>query len=81
MLNNKIKLSLLLSTIWTIGLFITLIGGRLIISLASYFFIGDFDFDRNNLLRGAEIAAGCGVIIGVGQSLMSKEKSVPPPEP
>lgn len=81
MQNKKIKLLLVLVTSWTAGLFITLVGGRLLISLASYFLVGDFDFDRNDLIRGAEISVGCGIIIGVGQYLMSKEKPSPPSAP
>lgn len=76
--NKKIRLLLLLVTLWTVGLFITLVGGRLLISLASYFLVGDFDFDRNDLIRGAEISIGCGIIIGMGQCLMSKEKPTSP---
>jgi len=78
MKNKKIKLLLLLITLWIVGLFITLVGGRLLISLASYFLVGDFDFDRNNLIRGTQISIGCGIIIGVGQCLMSKEKPASP---
>lgn len=73
MQNKKIKL-LLLVTSWTVGLFIILVGGRLLLSLASYYLVGDFDFDRNDLIRGTEISIGNGIIIGVGQCLMSKEK-------
>lgn len=79
--NKKIKLLLLLITSWTVGLFIILVGGRLLISLASYFLVGDFDFDRDNLIRGTEISIGCGVIIGIGQCLMSKEKASLPSNP
>lgn len=78
MQNKKIKLLLLLVTSWIVGLFITLVGGRLLISLASYFLVSDFDFDRNHLIRGTEISIGCGIIIGVGQCLMSKEKPASP---
>lgn len=78
--NKKYKLLFILVTTWIVGLFIILVGGlfiilvggRLIISLACYFLVGDFD--RNDLIRGAEISIGCGVIIGVGQCLISKEK-------
>jgi len=80
MKNKKSKLLLSLITAWIVGLFITLVGGRLLISLASYFLVGDFDFDRNNLIRGTEISIGSG-IIGVGQHLMSKEKQAPPLNP
>jgi len=73
--NKKFKLLVLLVISWVIGLSIFLIGGKLLISLASYFLIGDFDFNRSDLIKGAEISIGCGIIIGVGQSLMSKEKS------
>lgn len=72
--NKKLKLLVLLVVLWIIGLSIFLIGGKLLISLASYFLVGDFDFNRSDLIKGAEISIGCGVIIGVGQSLMSKEK-------
>ncbi len=78
MKNKKIKLLFLLVVSWIVGLFIILVGGRFLISLASYFLVGDFDFDRNDLVRGIEISIGCGVIIGVGQCLMSKEKPTPP---
>ena len=81
MKNKKNKLLLSLITAWIVGLFITLVGGRLLISLASYFLVGDFDFDRNNLIRGTEISIGSGIIIGVGQHLMSKEKQAPPLNP
>lgn len=81
MQNKKIRLLLLLVTSWTVGLFITLVGGRILISLASYFLVGDFDFDRSDLIRGAEISIGCGIIIGVGQCLMSKEKPASPLNP
>lgn len=70
----KIKLLLLLVTSWIVGLFIVLVGGRLFISLASYFLVDDFDFSRNDLIKGIEISIGCGIIIGVGQCLMSKKK-------
>jgi len=66
MQNKKIRLLLLLVTLWTVGLFITLVGGRLLISLASYFLVSDFNFDRNDLMRATEISIGCGIIIGVG---------------
>ena len=79
MKNTKSKLLLSLITAWIVGLFITLVGGRLLISLASYFLVGDFD--RNNLIRGTEISIGSGIIIGVGQHLMSKEKQAPPLNP
>jgi len=79
MKNKKSKLLLSLITAWIVGLFITLVGGRLLISLASYFLVGDFD--RNNLIRGTEISIGSGIIIGVGQHLMSKEKQAPPLNP
>lgn len=79
--NKKVKLLLSLITSWIVGLFITLVGSRLLISLASYFLVGDFDFDRNNLIRGTEISIGCGTIIGVGQCLMSKEKPSAPFNP
>ncbi len=79
--NKKIKLLLLLISSWTVGLFIILVGGRILISLASYFLLGDFDFYRNDLIRGAEISIGCGVIIGIGQCLMSKEKPFSPSNP
>ncbi|ECG5862974.1 hypothetical protein ACLH9T_004760 [Salmonella enterica] len=72
--NKKIKLLLLLVILWTVGLFITLVGSRLLISLASYFLVGDFDFDKNDLIRGIEISTVCGMVIGVGQCIMSKEK-------
>lgn len=72
--NKKIKLLLLLVTSWVVGLFMVLVGGRFLIALASYFLVGDFDFDQNDLISGIEISIGCGVIIGVGQCLMSKEK-------
>ncbi|MGJ0194788.1 hypothetical protein ACR6A7_20960 [Pantoea sp. RRHST58] len=72
--NKKLKLLVLLVVLWIIGLSIFLIGCKLLISLASYFLVGDFDFNRSDLIKGAEISIGCGVIIGVGQSLMSKEK-------
>lgn len=78
MKNKKTKLLFLLVVSWIVGLFIILVGGRFLISLASYFLVGDFDFDRNDLIRGIEISIGCGVIIGVGQCLMSKEKPTPP---
>lgn len=81
MQNKKIKLLLLLVTLWTAGLFITLTGGRLLIALASYFLVGDFDFDHSTLIGGAEISIGCGVVIGVGQCLMSKEKPSSPSNP
>lgn len=80
MQNKKIKL-LLLVTSWTVGLFIILVGGRLLLSLASYYLVGDFDFDRNDLIRGTEISIGNGIIIGVGQCLMSKEKPASPLNP
>ncbi|WP_313654522.1 hypothetical protein [Pantoea sp.] len=73
--NKKLKLLVLLVVLWIIGLSVFLIGGKLLISLASYFLVGDFDFDRSDLIKGAEISIGCGIIIGVGQTLMSKEKS------
>ncbi len=79
MQNKKIRLLLLLVTSWTVGLFITLVGGRILISLASYFLVDDFD--RSDLIRGAEISIGCGIIIGVGQCLMSKEKPASPLNP
>lgn len=72
--NNKIRLLLLLVTSWIAGLFIVLVGTKLLISLASFFLVEDFDFNLNDLIKGAEIAIGCGAIIGVGQCLMSKEK-------
>jgi len=78
MQNNKIKILLLLVVLWVVGLFTFLVGGRLFISLVSYCLFNDFDFDRNNLIRGLEISIECGVIIGVGQFLMSKEKSASP---
>ena len=78
MQNNKIKILLLLVVLWVVGLFTFLVGGRLFISLVSYCLVDDFDFDRNDLIRGLEISIGCGVIIGVGQFLMSKEKSASP---
>ncbi len=78
MQTKKIKLLLLLVSSWTVGLFIILVGGRMLISLVSYFLLGDFDFYRNDIIRGAEISIGCGVIIGIGQCLMSKEKPSPP---
>lgn len=81
MKNKKIKLLLLLVTSWMVGLFIILVGGRFLISLASYFLVGDFDFNRNDLIRGIEISFGCGVIIGVGQCVMSKEKPTSPSNP
>ncbi|KAA5973506.1 MULTISPECIES: hypothetical protein [Pantoea] len=81
MQNKKIKLLLLLISSWVVGLFIILVGGRIFISLASYFLSGDFDFYRNDLVRAAEISIGCGVIIGVGQCLMSKEKPSSPSNP
>jgi hypothetical protein len=81
MKNKKIKLLLLLVTSWMVGLFIILVGGRFLISLASYFLVGDFDFNRNDLIRGIEISIGCGVIIGVGQCVMSKEKPTSPSNP
>ncbi len=81
MQNKKIKLLILLISSWVVGLFIILVGGRMLISLASYFLLGDFDFHRNDLIRGAEISIGCGVIIGIGQCLMSKEKPASPPDP
>ncbi|MBT0722692.1 hypothetical protein HGT70_15625 [Rosenbergiella collisarenosi] len=43
--------------------------------------VGDFDFDRNNLIRGTKISIGCGIIIGVGQCFMSKEKPASPFNP
>jgi len=64
-----------------VGLFIILVGGRILISLASFFLVGDFDFDRSDLIRGAEISIGCGIIIGMGQCLMSKEKPASPLNP
>ncbi|UBN55256.1 hypothetical protein [Pantoea agglomerans] len=73
--NKKLKLLVLLVVSWVIGLSVFLIGGKLLIASASYFLVGDFDFNRSDLIKGAEISIGCGVIIGVGQSLMSKEKS------
>ena len=75
---KKIKLLLLLVTLWTVGLFIALTGGRLLIALASYFLVGDFDFERSILMRGLEISIGCGFVIGVAQCLMSKEKANSP---
>ena len=75
---KKIKLLLLLVSSWVVGLFIILVGGRILISLASYFLLGDFDFYQSDLIRGAEISIGCGAIIGIGQCLMSKEKPSPP---
>jgi len=81
MQNKKIKLLFLLVSLWVVGLFIILVGGRVLISLASYFLVGDFDFYRNDLIRGAEISIGCGIIIGVGQCLMSKEKTASPSNP
>ncbi|MCX8957726.1 hypothetical protein EHW65_10710 [Erwinia psidii] len=78
MSSNRFKLLLLITIYWVVGLFIILVGGQLLISLASYFLVGDFDFDRNNLIRGTEISVGCGIIIGIGQCLMSKEKPAPP---
>jgi len=78
MQNKKIKLLFLLVSLWVVGLFIILVGGRVLISLASYSLVGDFDFYRNDLIRGAEISIGCGIIIGVGQCLMSKEKTASP---
>jgi len=45
------------------------------------FLVGDFDFDRSDLIRGAEISIGCGIIIGMGQCLMSKEKPASPLNP
>ena len=78
MQTKKIKLLLLLVSSWTVGLFIILVGGRMLISLVSYFLLGDFDFYRNDIIRGAEISIGCGAIIGIGQCLMSKEKQSPP---
>ena len=81
MQNKKIKLLLLLVISWIVGLLIILVGGRLLISLTSYFLVGDFDFSRNDLIRGIEISIGCGVIIGVGQCLMSKEKPASPLNP
>ncbi|MDW8848433.1 hypothetical protein SD961_21525 [Erwinia sp. MMLR14_017] len=81
MQNKKIKLLFLLVSLWIVGLFIILVGGRVLISLASYFLVGDFDFYRNDLIRGAEISIGCGIIIGVGQCLMSKEKTASPSNP
>jgi len=74
MQNSKLKLLLLLISSWIVGIFIILVGGRVLISLASYFLVGDFDFYRTDLIKGAEISIGCGVIIGLGQCLMSKEK-------
>jgi len=74
MQNSKLKLLLLLISSWTVGIFIILVGGRVLISLASYFLVGDFYFYRTDLIKGAEISIGCGVIIGLGQCLMSKEK-------
>ncbi|MEM6050314.1 hypothetical protein AAH450_06995 [Erwinia sp. P7711] len=81
MQNKKIKLLFLLVSLWVVGLLIILVGGRVLISLASYFLVGDFDFYRNDLIRGAEISIGCGIIIGVGQCLMSKEKTASPSNP
>ena len=80
MQNKKIKL-LLLVTSWTVGRLISVVGGRLLLSLASYYLVGDFDFDRNDLIRGTEISIGNGIIIGVGQCLMSKEKPASPLNP
>lgn len=80
MLNKRINLLLLLTISWMTGFFIILVGGRLLLSLALYFLVGDFDFDRNILIRGTEISVGCGIIIGIGQCLMSKEKPTPPSE-
>lgn len=74
MQNSKLKLLLLLISSWVVGIFIVLVGGRVLISLVSYFLVGDFDFCRINLIEGAEISIGCGAIIGLGQCIMSKEK-------
>jgi hypothetical protein len=79
--NNKIRLLLLLVTSWIAGLFIVLVGSKLLISLASFFLVDDFDFNLNDLIKGVEIATGCGTIIGVGQCLMSKEKPIYPVDP
>lgn len=79
MQNKKIKLLLLLVISWIVGLLIILVGGRLLICLASYFLLGDFD--RIDLIRGIEMSIGCGIIIGVGQCLMSKEKPASPLNP
>lgn len=81
MQNKKINLLFLLVISWIVGLLIILVGGRLLISLGSYFLVGDFDFDRIDLIRGVKISIGCGVIIGVGQCLMSKEKPASPLNP
>lgn len=77
----RIKLLLVLVASWAVGLFITLVCGRFLISLASYFLLGDFDFERSDLIKLIEIPIGCGIIIGVGQCLMSKEKSASPLKP
>lgn len=76
--NKKIRLLLLLTTLWIAGLFIMLVGGRIVISLISYFLIDDFDLDLKSLIKGVGISIGCGVIIGVGQFLMSEEKLTSP---
>lgn len=81
MQNKKINLLLLLVISWIVGLLIILVGGRLLISLASYFLVDDFDFDRIDLIRGVKISIGCGVVIGVGQCLMLKEKPASPLNP
>ncbi|MDJ0038525.1 hypothetical protein QM637_22200 [Pantoea allii] len=75
MQNKKIKLFLFLVFSWVFGLFVILVGGRVLLSLTSCFLVGEFDFCFSDLIKGVEISIGSGFIIGGGQFIMSKEES------
>lgn len=75
MIATKVKLFLLLVAVWIAGIFATLLFGRLLIALFSFFFIGQFDFPISDLVEAITLAISGGIFIGGIQCIMAKEKN------
>ncbi|HDC4490235.1 TPA: hypothetical protein QCJ32_003685 [Enterobacter asburiae] len=75
MITTRVKLFLLLAAVWIAGIFATLLFGRLLIALVSFFFIGQFDFPMSDLVEATTLAISGGILIGGIQYVMAKEKN------
>ena len=75
MITTRVKLFLLLAAVWIAGIFATLLFGRLLIALVSFFFIGQFDFPVSDLVEATTLAISGGILIGGIQCVMAKEKN------